>query len=234
MKILMVCTGNTCRSPMAEGILKDILNKSDIDSENIQVVSAGITAQNGLPASEKAVNILEDVGIDISEHESRQLSIALVKEADIILAMTKNHKHIITTMIPEAKSKTFTLKEFAMGNLDYEDILDEIRTMYSISDKKRDELERQREEKIIMLKERKNSLKNELRQIEKEIEKLSIKDDVVDKTDIAKLKLIENKLKDMDIKDPYGMPLSIYRTTSEEITESIKNIVKKIIEEQSK
>jgi protein-tyrosine phosphatase len=234
MKILIVCTGNTCRSPMAEGVLRDAFNKLGYDENKVQVVSAGITAQNGLPANEKAVKVLKDQGIDISEHESRQLSIALVRESDLILAMTRNHKHIIATMIPDAAAKTFTLKEFAMGNLDSEDILEQLGTMYTISDEKRDELEKAREDKINSLEERKGKLEKELELIEGELEILKRKNSHSEKVDLSKIKAIENKLRDLDIEDPYGKSESAYKNTSEEIINIMNNIVKKIIEEQSK
>jgi protein-tyrosine phosphatase len=219
---------------MAEGILRDTLNKFGYDEKTIQVVSAGITAQNGLPANEKAVKVLKDEGIDISKHESRQLSISLVRESDLILAMTKNHKHIIATMIPDAADKTFTLKEFAMGNLDSEDILKQLGTIYSNSDEKREELDKAREDKIQSLEERKEKLEKELELVESELEIVKGKNSHLEKVDISKIKAIEKKLKDLDIDDPYGKPELVYKNTSEEIINIMNNIAKKIIEEQSK
>lgn len=219
---------------MAEGILRDVLSKFGYDEKDIQVVSAGITAQNGLPANEKAVKVLKNQGIDISEHESRQLSMSLVRESDLILAMTRNHKHIIATMIPEAAAKTFTLKEFAMGNLDSEDILEELGTIYSNSDQRRDEQKKAREDKIKGLEERKNKLEKELELVESELKILKGKDSSLDKADISKIRIIENKLRDLDLADPYGKSELAYKTTSEEITKIMDNIAKKIIEEKSK
>lgn len=219
---------------MAEGILRDVFAKFGYDEKEVQIVSAGITAQNGLPANEKAVKVLKDQGIDISDHESRQLSMSLVRESDLILAMTRNHKHIIATMIPEAAARTFTLKEFAMGNLDSEDILDELGTIYATSDEKREELDNARVERIKSLEEKKERLERELEDVEKEIEMLRGKENHLDKVDISKIKVIENKLKDLDVADPYGKPEAVYKSTSEEITDIMNNIVKKIIEEQTK
>lgn len=111
MNILFVCTGNTCRSSMAEGILKKYLEENNI--ENIYVSSAGISAFQGQKANEKAVNVLSKKGIDISSHKSRQLTEEILKDSDIILTMTNAHKNIILQAVPDISDKVYTLKEYA-------------------------------------------------------------------------------------------------------------------------
>lgn len=106
MRILFVCTGNTCRSPMAEAILK---SKNHADWE---VKSAGIFAANGSDASHQAKQVLEEKNIK-HEHQSSMLTKELVDWATYIFAMTASHKDSILNMYPDAKTKTFTLKEFA-------------------------------------------------------------------------------------------------------------------------
>ncbi|HHZ01170.1 MAG TPA: low molecular weight protein arginine phosphatase, partial [Tissierellia bacterium] len=69
MNILFVCTGNTCRSPMAEGLFKDMLRKNNI--ENIKVSSAGLSVFPGEHVNEKAIRALKEKGIDISSHRAR-------------------------------------------------------------------------------------------------------------------------------------------------------------------
>src|SRR5690554_6769311 len=111
MNILFVCTGNTCRSSMAEGILKKYLKENSI--ENIYVSSAGISAFQGQKANEKAENVLRKKGIDISSHKSRQLTEEILKDSDLILTMTNAHKNIILQAIPNISNKVYTLKEYA-------------------------------------------------------------------------------------------------------------------------
>lgn len=113
MNILFVCTGNTCRSPMAEGLFKDMLRKNNI--ENIKVSSAGLSVFPGEHANEKAIRALKEKGIDISSHRARQIHDEFDK-ADIILAMTSSHIKIIEDYLKfskKEKPRLFTLKEFA-------------------------------------------------------------------------------------------------------------------------
>nr|WP_300089746.1 low molecular weight protein arginine phosphatase [Sedimentibacter sp.] len=111
MNILLVCTGNTCRSSMAEGIFRQMLIDSDID--NINVSSAGLSAFDGDVANQKAVDVLKDRGIDISKHRARQLTGEMINSSDLILTMTYGHKMSILNYSPQSKGKVFTLKEYA-------------------------------------------------------------------------------------------------------------------------
>mgnify|MGYP000988672084 FL=1 len=110
MNILFVCTGNTCRSSMAEGIFNDLLKDSN---KNIFSSSAGIRAYEGEKANEKSILLLNARGIDISSHRAKQLTADIIANSDIILTMTAYHKDIIINSVPEAENKVYTLKEYA-------------------------------------------------------------------------------------------------------------------------
>lgn len=115
-RILFVCTGNTCRSIMAEAIFKDCLKNENIRNESFTVWSAGIHAQAGEPASLYSRDVLRDKwGIDIKGHCARLLSGEDVKRADLILTMTASHKFTVVSLFPETRNKTFTLKEYVEG-----------------------------------------------------------------------------------------------------------------------
>lgn len=112
--ILFVCTGNTCRSSMAEGLFKHMLKSKENSFKSINVISAGTCAWEGDNASQHAIKVLKEKDIDIEDHRSTPLTPKLIKEADLILTMTLNHKMAILHMCPKAKDKVFTLKEYAL------------------------------------------------------------------------------------------------------------------------
>lgn len=116
IRILFVCTGNTCRSPMAEAILKS----KDLDG--IEVKSAGVFAVSGSEASPNAKAVLQENNIP-ENHRSNIISEAEITWATYIFTMTEGHKRAIVGQHPAAADKTFTLKEFADNTSD-RDIVD--------------------------------------------------------------------------------------------------------------
>ena len=120
--VLLVCYGNICRSPMAEGFLNKMLQNKNDKPVEVQVLSAGLHAFGGSPTGE-AIEVMRAEGIDISGYRSRQLTRELIEEADLILTMKKEYKDMIVSRYPEFKHKVFTLKEFA-GETEDLDIAD--------------------------------------------------------------------------------------------------------------
>ena len=111
--ILFVCTGNTCRSPMAEGLLKKLWPQGQGDDTKID--SAGTSALPGLHPTSLTQKIMKEKGVDISCHESKSLNQKIVEEADLILVMEKVHKNKVLDLSSLAEGKVFLLKEFALG-----------------------------------------------------------------------------------------------------------------------
>jgi glycine hydroxymethyltransferase len=115
--VLFVCTGNVCRSPMAEGLFRKLLAGRD----DIRVQSAGVSAGRGMPASRHAVQALSVDGVELADFRSQPLSEELVGQATHIFVMTRDHKRLIELHFPEAAEKTYLLREFEPGAPDVPD-----------------------------------------------------------------------------------------------------------------
>ncbi|MCA9133652.1 MAG: Sua5/YciO/YrdC/YwlC family protein [Planctomycetales bacterium] len=112
--VLLVCTGNTCRSPMAETILRDMLTRRYPQLFNGQmppasILSAGLSAFPGGPASPEAVSVLKKRGLNLSAHQSRSLTERSLKHADLILTMTQSHRTAIVERMPQLSGRVHLL-----------------------------------------------------------------------------------------------------------------------------
>jgi glycine hydroxymethyltransferase len=110
--VLFVCTGNICRSPIAEGLFRRLLG----NRKDIEVASAGVHAVRGQPPSLYAVQVCEEEGVDIGDLRSQPLTAAVVDRATHIFAMTGAHLETIQTLFPEGAEKSFLLREFEEPN----------------------------------------------------------------------------------------------------------------------
>jgi protein-tyrosine phosphatase len=110
--VVFVCTGNTCRSPMAELLMRAELAKhlrcklEELEDRGVVVISAGIAAAPGCPPSSEAVQVMRDYGLNLAPHEAQPLTEQLVRHADLILAMTQSHVQSIVERWPAAADRT--------------------------------------------------------------------------------------------------------------------------------
>ncbi len=124
--VLFVCTGNSCRSVIAEGLLKKYVREHGRD--DVRVVSAGVGTVDGLPPAPLAIEVMRREDADVSRFKTKVLTDDMVRSADLILVMEAFHKEEILMRNPRARGKTFLLKEFrrdtsgmSRGDLEVED-----------------------------------------------------------------------------------------------------------------
>ena len=115
LMLLFVCTGNTCRSPMAEWLCRKLIaerlgcNVEELEDRGVVVVSAGIAAMAGGRAANEAIQVMAEHGLDLHLHETQPLTEPLVRQADMIFTMTQSHRQAIVAQWPSAAERTFVL-----------------------------------------------------------------------------------------------------------------------------
>jgi len=123
-KIMFVCTGNTCRSPMAEGGLRKLLENKGL--KNFDIYSTGTAAADGFPATTYAIEAAKLWDADISGHQSSPLTIQAIRNADMILCMTTHHCQDVLSIDSSAKDKTYLLTNYPDPGCNGDDIADPI------------------------------------------------------------------------------------------------------------
>ena len=211
-KVLLVCTGNTCRSPMAEAILTRLAEEKGVV---VSVRSAGLFAMDGADASENTRKVLEERGIRHS-HRARSVDPELIEWADLILTMTMSHKWRLISTNPDSVDKVYTLKEYAL-----------------IDGKTRERI-RRLEEMVAELAARKA-----LTGGKGELPRSGTEEDVrhLEESIIRERKALEREgvsLDDLDISDPFGGDVEIYRRCADELEELLRRLVDRWRREEEK
>jgi len=144
--ILFVCTGNICRSPMAEALFRHRIG----NETQWKACSAGTYAGAGLPASDHAIEAMRELGIDLEGHRSQPLTAELVQQTDLIVTMTAGHRFEILQGFPEVGNRVFLIKSFGTSKVPA-DIPDPFGGSLNIYKKTRDEIDQALSDLILFI-----------------------------------------------------------------------------------
>ena len=123
MKIMFICTGNICRSAMAEKLLKKKLKDNGI--KNVEVYSCGVYAYDGEVSTWEAKTVMMDeYAIDMSDHRATNIRNSKIKDMDLVLCATQKHKRDVLEMYPSLEGKVFTMKEYVNYDRKFHDKID--------------------------------------------------------------------------------------------------------------
>ncbi len=227
--VLLVCTGNTCRSSMAQALLSKMLS-DDLGGKaaHIQVVSAGTRAVLGMKATKNAIKVMADEGLSIENHQAKLITEEMIVAADLILTMTLEQKKIVTELVPRAERKTFTLTEFAEEMKEIDTLILEAERVRLAMEEKRRRIIQQESPKLEELRMRNLELSRQMRALDEELSRFEHRLEQELAPERQKLEKIQNKLTSIEISDPYGQNIEAYRFCAGEIKDKLASVVRRI------
>lgn len=230
-RVLFVCTGNTCRSSMAEAIARHWLEQEG--HADVEAISAGIAAFPGSPAATNAILALGRMGIDLRSHRAQQVTPEMVAGADLVLTMTRDQRDYLRRLSPEHADKIFLLKEY--GWRGWAKSSEARQRLAGLEQRIQEQIEEFLEvhgEAMRKLIRQRNELKEKLRQVENELLLWEKRLEQVTAPARKALEKAERELlKELEISDPIGSSAEEYWRCAQEIKDSTTIALRRFLEE---
>lgn len=229
--ILFVCTGNTCRSSMAAALMERKIRQRGLNDIVVKVISAGTGTVDGLPASAEAIEVMKQRDIDLTGHKSAQLTPEMIDAADLILVMTARHKQQVLSLNPNAVDKVFMLNEFILSSSEKEMLEAQYQEALQTLRKKTEAFYHQHGAELDNLNSEKTQLENRIHEINEKIAQLEQQIRLETAPEHQIIRDIQQKVRSMDISDPFGGSEDIYEMCARELEDGIDQALEKIFDQ---
>ncbi|MGI6359370.1 MAG: low molecular weight protein arginine phosphatase [Bacillota bacterium] len=229
MRILFICTGNTCRSSMAVALFKRILEEKGLSCQ-VEVRSAGVAAEAGAPASRLAQEALREVDIDLSDHRAMRINEQLIGWADLILTMTRRQREAVIAAFPSSREKVHVLKEYLTSVSDRESQEQTLYQLHQQMAEKRERFAQRLHPNIQQLRQRRAELLQELQEVEEllAVRQAELLEELRPERDAVER--IEHWRSAVDVLDPFGQPLAAYRECRDELLGSLQELAQRLLD----
>lgn len=213
---------------MAQALLQQMLAEQGLTQ--VSVRSAGTAAVPGDKASPLAAQALQEIGVDLSNHSAQEVNGELVAWADLILAMTRRHREFVISAFPEAADKTYLLQEFVTVSDQGQD--QTIYELHATMAAKQAAFAAAVHPNISELRERRNQLLQELAQVEELLAERQAELLAQVRQERQQLEQLEQAHGNLDIVDPFGQPLAVYRASRDELQNALQQLLARLQRER--
>lgn len=221
MRVLFVCTGNTCRSPMAEGLFRRLAREAGLE---VEVKSAGIAAVPGSDFAKHAQTVLKERKADF-EGSSTALTPELLAWADAVFVMTTGHKQALLSRSPEHIDKIHLLKEYVNQDPGIEKQQAALDKLYAAAEMKRAQFMAEHQQAIEQLEDRYRNSKEHDPELEQELNAWYDRLRELTRGEEEQIRQLEAQLPSFDIADPVGGTRDDYRRTADELESLLRQLV---------